>query len=63
MKILLIYYISGGIQMKYIVVAIISVLAVVCSSFSTSAASIKELPVTQTSGHWKVTLEKLRRIK
>ncbi|THE12029.1 hypothetical protein E1I69_12755 [Bacillus timonensis] len=44
--------------MKYIVVAIISVLAVVCSSFSTSAASIKELPVTQTSGHWKVTLGK-----
>ncbi|MEH7237956.1 hypothetical protein [Bacillus sp. JJ1562] len=44
--------------MKHIFVAIISVLTIISSSLSASAASIKDLPVTQTSNHWKVTLGK-----
>lgn len=44
--------------MKHIFVAIITVLTIVSSSLSVSAASIKELPVTQTSSQWKVTLGK-----
>lgn len=44
--------------MKNIFVAIITVLTIVSSSLSASAASLKELPATRTSNHWKVTLGK-----
>ncbi len=45
-------------KMKHIFVTIMSVLTIASSSLSVNAASIKELPVTQSSNQWKVTVGK-----
>jgi hypothetical protein len=45
--------------MKKLLLCVVTALAILMSgSFSTSAASTKNLPISQSSNHWKVTIGK-----